>query len=126
MGHGKPPPPVAAQTKMDLYMVPASVNKETAEAPHCDEPAQYTAYLKTIIKSIQDSQEMVETKVDGLHVEFLLLHHDLRKVAKRVAETETRISATKDNIVTLKRQVSKLMSTYPRRESQRCQESPKE
>ncbi|KAJ1144142.1 hypothetical protein NDU88_010444 [Pleurodeles waltl] len=63
-----------------------------------------------ILSAIQHSNEVEQSKVDDIRIDVSLLRQDLPKGAKGVIETETQILTTEDGIVSLKCQVSKLMS----------------
>ncbi|KAJ1118555.1 hypothetical protein NDU88_006746 [Pleurodeles waltl] len=66
--------------------------------------------MVTLLKVIQDSREAVESKVDGVCMHLSLVHQDLRRMADRVTETETRVSTAEDTLTTLQTRVSQLTS----------------
>ncbi|KAJ1205341.1 hypothetical protein NDU88_000776 [Pleurodeles waltl] len=66
--------------------------------------------LAAISTAIQESRELVESKVDSVCIDHSLMNRDTCKVDETVTEAEALIYTTEDHVATLKRQVSKLLS----------------
>ncbi|KAJ1207152.1 hypothetical protein NDU88_002544 [Pleurodeles waltl] len=74
--------------KIDQYIKPASTVTGAAENPPVLQTPPAHSDLATILKAIQDSREVVETKEDKVQVDVSLLHQNLRNITCQVTEAE--------------------------------------
>ena len=76
-----------------------------------EEHTEASTGTDVILNAIKESKEAVERKVEEVRVDVSLLRQDLRGVADRVTEAETRISTAEDEITKLRSQVNQLLKS---------------
>ena len=111
MGKDKPPQSNQSQTKMDQFTKPGPGSRGTGAPGLSEEPTNAPTGTEAILNAIKDSCDAVEWKIDEERIDVSLLRQDLRKVADRVTEAETRVSTAEDDIAILKSQVTQLLHT---------------
>ena len=100
-----------AQTRMDQFTRPGAGSRGTGAEMAPGEPAGPSSETEAILKAIKESKDAVERKVEEVRVDVSLLRQDLRGVADRVTEAETRISTAEDEITQLRIQVNQLLKS---------------
>ena len=111
MGKDKPVPTGPAQMKMDQFTKPGSGPRGPDGARTLEGPRDAPAGTTAILNAVKESREAVERRVEEVRVDVSLLRQDLRGVADRVTEAETRISTAEDEIIKLQSQVNQLLKS---------------
>mgnify|MGYP002805061358 CR=1 FL=1 len=81
---------------MDQYTTPEEVPGDRGGTGPSEDVTPLPTGTEAILFAIRESIEAVEQKVEEVRVDVSLLSHDLRKVADRVTEAETRIFTVED------------------------------